>query len=137
MGPMKPLRRRLLLGVGLSAVSLVAWLGMVRWSVPTVIDGYPIGQPAACADACPKFAAAASAWLDTTFPGHGPIDRIELFEPDCRDANGNLILTTRSGGRDYIAVIHADARVRAIQVGCGVGIDPDRCFTSSPMGGCR
>jgi len=134
---MKSRTRRLALTASFLAAALVAWLGMIRWSMPTVIDGYPIGPPAACADTCPKFAATASAWLDTTFPGHGPIVRIELFEPDCHDANGNLLLTNRSGGRDYIAVIHADGRVRAIQVGCGVGIDPDRCFTSSPIGGCR
>lgn len=116
------------------AIALVGWLALVRWDVPTVVDGYPIGVPARCADGCPLFRDAASAWLDTAHPGHSRVDRIDLFVPNYRDRDGNVILMNRSGGTDYIAVIHlADGSVRAIQVGCGVGIDPERCFTSQPM----
>jgi hypothetical protein len=115
------------------AVALVAWLPLIPWGTPTVVDGYPLGTRAGCADGCPLFDAAASTWLDTTVPAHAAIDRIELFVPDYRDSEGNTILMTRSGGTDYIAVIHlADGSIRAIQVGCGVGVDPDRCFTSPP-----
>jgi hypothetical protein len=99
-----------------------------------VIDGYPIGAAASCADGCPLFVNAARAWLDTATPVHAAVDRIDLFQPDYRDSQGHLLLTTRSGGRDYIAVIHlADGAVRAIEVGCGVGIEPEQCFTKPPM----
>ena len=131
---MKSLGRRLAPLAIILAIALVAWLPLLRWGAPTVIDGYPLGTRAGCADGCPRFIAAASAWLDTAAPGHAGIDRIELFVPDYRDSQGNTILTTRSGGADFIAVIHlVDDSVRAIQVGCGVGIDPERCFTSAPM----
>ena len=116
------------------AVALVAWGPLIRWGTPTVVDGYPLGTRVDCADGCPRFIAAASAWLDTAVAGHAAIDHIELFVPDYRDPQGNTIVMTRSGGTDFIAVIHlADGSVRAIQVGCGVGIDPERCFTSAPM----
>jgi hypothetical protein len=134
MVPMTTLRRRFLLAFVVLVAMLAVWLGTIRWSTPTVIDGYPIGAPASCADGCPLFVDAATQWLDTAAPGHAAVDRIELFQPDYRDANGNLLLTTRSGGRDYIAVIGlADGTVRAIEVGCGVGIEPDQCFTKPPM----
>jgi hypothetical protein len=134
MVAMKALGRRLAPLVILMAIGFVAWLPLIHLGTPAVVDGYPLGSPAACADGCPRFNAAASAWLDTAAPGHAAIDRIELFVPDYRDSAGNQILTTRSGGTDYIAVLHlADGTVRAIQVGCGIGIDPERCFTSAPM----
>jgi hypothetical protein len=118
----------------LIAVALVAWLPLIRWGTPTVVDGYPLGQRADCADGCPRFNAAASAWLDSAVPGHAAIADLELFVPDYRDSAGNQILISRSGGTDYVAVIHlTDGLIRAIQVGCGVGVDPDRCFTSAPM----
>jgi hypothetical protein len=134
MVAMKSLGRRLAPLVILLAIGFVAWLPLIRLGTPTVVDGYPLGSRAACDDGCPRFNAAATAWLDTAIPGHAAIDRIELFVPDYRDSEGNTILMTRSGGADVIAVLHlADGSTRAIQVGCGVGIDPDRCFTSAPM----
>jgi hypothetical protein len=134
MSPMKTLGWRLAPIAILVAIALVAWLPLIHWGAPPVVDGYPLGVRAGCADGCPRFNAAASAWLDSAVPGHAAIDRIELFVPDYRDSEGNRILMNRSGGTDFIAVIHlADGSTRAIQVGCGVGIDPDRCFTSAPM----
>ena len=131
---MKSRTRRLALTASFLAVGLVAWLAFARLNAPTVVDGYPLGEPAKCADRCPLFRDTASAWLDTTLPGHAKVDRIELFVPNYRDAAGNLILMTRSGGTDYIAVIHlADGSVRATQVGCGVGVDQNRCSTSPPL----
>ena len=130
---MKSRTRRLALTAAFLASGLVAWLAIVRLNVPTVVDGYPLGEPANCAERCPRFRDAASAWLDTTVPGHARVDKIDLFVTNYRDADGSLILMTRSGGTDYIAVIRlADGSVRAIHVGCGVGIDPDRCFTIPP-----
>jgi hypothetical protein len=134
MVAMKSLARRLTPLAIVVAVALVAWAPLIRWGTPTVVDGYPLGTRARCADGCPRFIAAARAWLDSAVTGHAAIDRIELFVPDYRDAEGNTIVMARSGGTDYIAVIHlADGTTRAVQVGCGVGIDPDRCFTSAPM----
>ena len=134
MAAMKTLCRRLAPLAILVAIGFVAWLPLIHWGTPTVVDGYPLGREAPCDHGCPRFTAAASAWLDAAAPGHAAIDHIELFVPDYRDSAGNQILTTRSGGTDYIAVVHlAEGSVRAIQVGCGVGIDPDRCFTSAPM----
>ncbi|HEX5823139.1 MAG TPA: hypothetical protein VFY18_01650, partial [Candidatus Limnocylindrales bacterium] len=134
MVEMRSLARHLAPLAVLLAVALVAWLPLIQWGTPTVLDGYPLGTRAACADSCPRFTAAAVAWLDSAVPGHAPVDQIELFVPDYRDSAGNRILMNRSGGTDYVAVIHlADRSVRAIQVGCGVGVDPDRCFTSAPM----
>jgi hypothetical protein len=134
MVAMSSLRRPLLVVAVVLVAALGLWLGMARWSIPTVVDGYPIGAPASCADRCPRFINAAAAWLDAAAPGHAAVGRIDLFEPDYHDANGNVLLTTRSGGRDYIAVIHlADGTIRAIEVGCGVGIDPELCFTKPPM----
>jgi hypothetical protein len=134
MVTMKALGRRLAPLAILVAIALVAWLPLIRWGAPTIVDGYPLGTRAGCADGCPRFIAAASAWLDSAVPGHAAIDHIELFVPDYRDSEGNTILMNRSGGTDFIAVIHlADGTTRAIQVGCGVGVDPDRCFTSPPL----
>lgn len=116
------------------AVALVAWLPLIRWGTPTIVDGYPLGTRPGCPDGCPRFIAAASAWLETAVPSHAPVDQIELFVPAYRDSAGNTILMNRSGGTDYVAVIHLeDGKVRAIQVGCGVGVDPDRCFTTPPI----
>lgn len=134
MVPMTTLRRRLFLAAVILVAGLGLWLAMVRWSIPPVIDGYPIGRAASCGDGCQRLTQAAGAWLDTAAPGHATVDRIELFDPDYRDANGNLLLTSGSGGPTSIAVIHlADGSVRAIEVACGVGIHPDQCFTKPPM----
>jgi len=134
MAALKTLGRRLAPLAILLGIALVAWLPLIHRATPTFVDGYPLGAGANCAESCPRFMAAASAWLDTAAPGHAAIDRIELFVPDYRYAEVNQILVTRSGGTDYIAVIHlGDGSTRAIQVGCGVGVDPERCFTSAPM----
>ncbi len=112
MGEVKSRTRRLALTVSVVTVALIAWLALARLDIPTVVDGYPIGAVAACADRCPRFKDVASAWLDTAAPGHSPVDRIELFVPNYR------VVMNRSGGTDYIAVIHlADGSVRAIHGG--------------------
>jgi hypothetical protein len=134
MGSMRTPGRRLLPVAIAFVLAVAAWLGVFRFSTHTVIEGFPLGAPAACSDSCQRFSEAAAAWLDRVAPGHALVSRIELFEPDYRDANGNLLLTTRSGGRDYIAVIHlADGSARAIEVGCGMGIHPEMCFEKQPM----
>ena len=133
MVEMRSLTPRVVLTAAVLAVALVGGLALVRWRVSTVVDGYPIGEAARCANRCALFSAEASRWLDINVPGHATIERIELFVPDYRDSRGNRVLVNGSGGTQYIAVMHlAGGAVRAIEVGCGVGIDPSRCSTSPP-----
>jgi hypothetical protein len=125
MVEVKLLAPRAALAAAVLAVALVGGLALVRWNVPTVVDGYPIGEAAGCADRCALFSAEASRWLDMDVPSHATIERIELFVPDYRDPRGDRIIVNGSGGTQYVAVMHlADGTVRAIEVGCGVGIDP-------------
>ena len=135
MEPMPSIRKGLVVAAVLIAAIGAAWLGIVQVTLPPpVIDGYPIGLPAQCGDTCARATATASGWLDASAPRHAPVERIELFDPDYRDANGNYIIADGSGGHAVIAVIHlADGTVRAIQVTCGIGIDPNACITSAPM----
>jgi hypothetical protein len=134
MEPMRTVARRLMPVAVASGLAVAAWLGVFRFSTHTVIDGYPIGRATSCGDECQRLTDAAAAWLDTAAPGHAKVDRIDLFEPDYRDASGHLLLTSGSGGPTSIAVFYlANGTVRAIEVGCGVGIEPDQCFTKQPM----
>ena len=132
---MPSIRKRLALATVLIAAIGAVWLGIVRMAMPPqVIDGYPIGPAAQCGDQCTRLTATVSGWLDVSAPRHSPVERIDLFDPDYRDSNGNQIIADGSGGRAVIAVIHlADGTQRAIQVTCGVGIDPNACLTSAPM----
>jgi hypothetical protein len=98
-----------------------------------VIDGYPIGEMAPCADAdCSREIATAVRWLDRVAPDHPEIDHVELHLPDYRSPTGSRYLMTRSGGRTVVAVLaFADGSRRAVQVGCGIGVSPV-CFTAPP-----
>lgn len=72
-------------------------------------------------------------WLERERPTHPILDRVEIHVPDYRTGDGRKILLTRSGGGTYIAVfVFVDGTLAAVQVGCGVGIDPTMCFTAPP-----
>ena len=48
-------------------------------------------------------------------------------------ANGEQILLARSGGPTVAAVLRLeDGTIRAVLVGCGIGIDPDACAVIDP-----
>ena len=99
----------------------------------TFIDGYPIGELARCDDGCLREIGFAADWLDRERPGHPEVTRIEIHLTDYRTREGGRILMTRSGGATSIAVIvFADGSLGAVQVGCGVGVDPTMCFTAPP-----
>ncbi len=123
------IRFSLLLGACLLALAIGVCGGG-----PVVVDGYRLGEPASCQILCEDFGNEAIRWLDRVSPGRASIDRIELRASDIRNANGDRMLLIRSGSRgDYIVVIHlADGSTRAVYVGCGIGIDPDRCFSADP-----
>ena len=93
-------------------------------AAPNEIEGYLLGEPAHCAPICRQFTDYAATWLDDKAPGHSPIASADLWTLD-------HTFYLRSGSRgDYIVVLHLEnGTARAILVGCGVGIDPDRCFT--------
>lgn len=85
----------------------------------TVVDGQQVGQRA---DADERFVKFAVDTLDDTEPGHAEIVAVEAYEP--HPPRG-----PRSGGRDLVIVLRiADGSVRALYVGCGVGVEVDRCF---------
>ena len=99
----------------------------------TFIDGYPVGDLARCEDGCRQEIAFASKWLDREYPAHPELDRVEIHLTDYRTRDGGRILMTRSGGGTEIAVfVFIDGSRAAVQVGCGVGVDPTMCFTQPP-----
>lgn len=84
-----------------------------------MIDGLQVGRRA---DADERFVTFASARLDEAEPGHAEIAAVEAYEP--HPPRG-----PRSGGRDLVIVFRlVDGSVRALHVGCGVGVEVDRCF---------
>ena len=47
------------------------------------------------------------------------------------DEGGNTILLNRTGGASWIAVVmYANGTQTSVLVGCGVGLQVDRCFSS-------
>jgi hypothetical protein len=102
----------------------------------TWIDGYPIGDAIDCSDGqCARFTDFAAQTLDRARPGHPVIVSVQVYLPDFRGPDGELLLAARSGGSDHVVVLTlADGTVEALYVGCGVGIDPDRCFIGSGPG---
>jgi hypothetical protein len=108
----------------LPAVAIALTATAAACASPNEIEGYRLGQPAQCAPICGQFTDYASAWLDGESPGHAPVGSADVWTLD-------HIAFVRSGSRgDYVVVFRLeDGSVRAIFVGCGMGIDPDRCFT--------
>ena len=98
----------------------------------TFVDGYPVGEPFTCPSGCAREIATAIHWLDRTRPDHPVLDGVELHEPDYRTPTGGRLLTTRSGSM-FVAVFRfGDGSRGAVQVGCGIGVDPNPCYTSPP-----
>jgi hypothetical protein len=112
-----------------AAAAVVAACG----SAPKV-DGVPIGERVDCGGrACDAEIAFARSWLDAAAPGHAPVLQVEIHAADYRNANGEQILLARSGGPTVAAVLRLeDGTIRAVLVGCGIGIDPDTCMVIDP-----
>ena len=94
-----------------------------------MIDGWPIGSESSCiaSERCPELLATARTGLDDRDPGHAAVVKVELHtEGVTVDADGNVILTTRSGGCCSVARFElADGSVKAIGVGFpGVSTTP-------------
>jgi hypothetical protein len=99
------------------------------------IDGLPVGESVAWDNVHGgyRFSDFALADLDSREPDHAPVVAIEAYIPDYRMADGQRLLLVRSGGNDLIVVLRLeDGSVRAIHVGCGAGVEPDRCFVGGP-----
>jgi hypothetical protein len=123
---------------GIAALGVLA-LGVIacQAGIPpqSFIDGLPVGDAVAWDDVYEgyRFSDFALADLDSSEPNHAPVGAIEAYVPDYRMADGQRLLLTRSGGNDLIIVMRLeDGSVRAIHVGCGAGVEPDRCFVGGP-----
>jgi hypothetical protein len=98
------------------------------------VDGIPIGERVECGGrTCDAEIAFARSWLDAAAPGHAPVRQIEIHAADYRNANGEQILLARGGGPTVAAVLRLeDGTIRAVLVGCGIGINPDACAVIDP-----
>jgi hypothetical protein len=113
-----------------SVLLAVLSLAAVGCQTRTIVDGLPIGQRT---EGDSRFEAFAVATLDDLVPGHAPVEGVEMYTPDFRTPDGSVILVTRSGGHDLVVVLRlADGVVRAFYIGCGVGLDTERCFLGRP-----
>jgi hypothetical protein len=125
---------RVIVAFGVLALGVVA----CQAGIPpqSFIDGLPVGESVACGvEDCRRFSDFALADLDSSEPDHPPVVAIEAYVPDYRTADGQRLLLTRSGGYDLIIVLRLeDGSVRAAYVGCGAGVEPDRCFLGPPPG---
>jgi hypothetical protein len=55
-----------------------------------------------------------------------------MYVPDFRTPQGDHILVTRSGGKNLVVAFRlVDASAAVFYVGCGVGVDPGRCFLAA------
>jgi hypothetical protein len=139
MGHHADVSRSIASGRGIVAFGVLA-LGVVacQAGIPpqSFIDGLPVGESVACGDEdCRRFSDFALADLDSSEPDHPPVVAIEAYVPDYRMPDGQRLLLTRSGGYDLIIVLRLeDGSVRAAYVGCGAGVEPDRCFLGPPPG---
>ena len=115
------------------AAACMAWAVAIVVTRPSVVDGIPIGDRIGCeTPSCRQFVDFATLWLDRAEPGHPAVAETTVHRTNYRDANGNQILTIRSGGSNAIVVFRlADGTDRAFDVGCGIGVASDLCFASS------
>jgi len=98
------------------------------------IDGYPIGALATCEARCELYYAEARSWLDGVAPSHAEVAQVQAYVPDYRNAQGSFLIADGSGGQAYVMVLAlTDGTVRAVQVVCGIGIEPDTCQSGLPM----
>jgi hypothetical protein len=98
------------------------------------VDGIPIGERVDCGGgSCDAEIAFARSWLDAAAPGHAPVRQVEIHAADYRNANGEHILLARTGGPTVAAVLRLeDGTIRAVLIGCGIGIDPETCMVIDP-----
>ena len=124
-------RARRVLGLVAAAMLLGGCAGLLE---NALIDGWPVGQEETCPEPnappgqLPEHwdcQAALALWLTTASegfdrrdPGHPVIIRASLHDEGAmRDAAGNQVLMTRSGGAPRVAVFElADGSVRAIGI---------------------
>jgi hypothetical protein len=93
-------------------------------------DLYP-GATIACDQTgrCDDYLAEVRRWAARTSAGRGDPASITFHE--VADSSGQGLVMTRSGGGTWIAVVtFRDGSRAAALVGCGVGIDMERCFSS-------
>ena len=77
--------------------------------------------------------AEARSWLDGVAPSHAAIAQVQAYLPDYRNAQGSFLIADGSGGHAYVMVLAlTDGTVRAVQVVCGIGIEPDICQSAPP-----
>jgi hypothetical protein len=89
---------------------------------------YP-GEEVGCAGTgeCADLLAEVDAWADAHERGRGAVVWVTLHEPASEDGTAGIM---RSGGSTWMAVVtFADGSRTALMVGCGVGIDPEMCFS--------
>ena len=88
----------------------------------------PAGRDCPSVSRCADLTAEIARWAARVAPELGLPDAVTFH--GAIDAAGRHILLTRSGGGTWIAVVAwADGTRRAVIVGCGVGVDPNRCFS--------
>ncbi len=88
------------------------------------VDRYQLGEVAPCAPICARYISEAGQWLDREAAGHPPILTADVW------ASRNLLYVRSGSVGDYVVVLHLEGGTdRAIMIGCGVGLDRDRCVT--------
>jgi hypothetical protein len=88
------------------------------------VDGYELAGPAPCAPICDRYVSEARSWLDREAPGHPPIQTADVR------ASRNLLYVRSGSIGDYVVVLHLEGgSERAIMIGCGIGLDRNRCET--------
>ena len=75
---------------------------------------------------CDTFTKFGRQTLDAEAPGHPEVVSVAAY-------NRTDVIPIRSGGTNLVVALHlADQSVRAFYIGCGVGLDNDRCFLVPP-----
>jgi hypothetical protein len=104
--------------------------------IPIMEGGEPLypGHQVGCdvVDHCQNVLAEIDAFLAEHDPGQGPAASVTLHMPT--SAEGPRAMN-RSGGGTWMAIItFGDGSRTALMVGCGVGIEPGRCFSGDALG---
>jgi hypothetical protein len=87
---------------------------------------YP-GHQRPCSDRCDDMTAEILRWIDREAPGDAGL--ASLTWHTMVDEAGNGVLMNRSGGSTWLAVATlTDGSRIPLLVGCGVGLDTERCF---------
>ena len=106
--------------VSLAFLLAVALGGCTLLPQTNIVNGWSVGPVLACGDQrCRDEIPVARAALDEYYPNHPELIALEIHEEGgYRDALGNIVLATRSGGCCEVALFRfADGSVWAIGVG--------------------